>query len=286
MKKLFGGINLTWKKLILFAVITALYTGVMNILPITDNTSFRDIAVYLDCWIIFGTIIICNSKSPVDSALKCFVFFLISQPLIYLIQVPFSHMGWIIFIYYKYWFIWTLACLPMGFIGYYIKKDNILSILIILPPLFLLSMQGVDYVSKCMDSFPHHLLSAILCFAFVIIIIFNVLSKKINKILALLLVIISTFVYLVLKGGLFSFEFDTVRSLKEYNLEGEAEITMFSGSLEGDAILIEYDDSYNIRLIGKNNGKYDFTVEDKAGNSYSFIYYYDKEQKTVVLEER
>ena len=60
---------------------------------------------------------------------------------------------------------------------------------------------------------------------------------------------------------------------------------MFSGSLEGDAILIEYDDSYNIRLIGRNNGKYNFTVEDETGKTYSFIYYY-KEQKTVVLEER
>ena len=126
MKKLFGGINLTWKKLILFAVIAGIYTAVMAIIPFTENTSFRDIATYFEWWILFGIIIICNSKSPLDSALKCFVFFLISQPLVYLVQVPFSSMGWNIFSYYKYWFIWTLACLPMGYIGYYIKKNNIL----------------------------------------------------------------------------------------------------------------------------------------------------------------
>ena len=113
MKNLFGEIDLTWKKLIIFAIIAGVYTAVMEILPIIADTSFRDIAVYLEWWILFGIIIICNSKSPKDSALKCFVFFLISQPLIYLIQVPFSSMGFGLFKYYRYWFIWTLACLPM-----------------------------------------------------------------------------------------------------------------------------------------------------------------------------
>ncbi len=41
-----------------------------------------------------------------------FFFFLISQPLIYLLQVPFSSMGFELFIYYKYWFIWTLLTIP------------------------------------------------------------------------------------------------------------------------------------------------------------------------------
>ena len=31
MKKLFGGINLTWKKLIIFAVIAGAYTAIMAI---------------------------------------------------------------------------------------------------------------------------------------------------------------------------------------------------------------------------------------------------------------
>ena len=43
IKKLFGGIDLTWKKLVIFAVIAAVYTAAMAIIPITNNTSFRDI---------------------------------------------------------------------------------------------------------------------------------------------------------------------------------------------------------------------------------------------------
>ena len=104
MKKLFGEINLTWKKLIVFSVLAGVYTAVMTLIPATKDTSFRDIAISFECWILFGIIIICNSKSPLDSALKCFIFFLISQPLVYLIQVPFSSIGWRLFVYYKYWF--------------------------------------------------------------------------------------------------------------------------------------------------------------------------------------
>lgn len=96
-------INLTWKKLIIFAVVAGVYTAIMAILPFTKETSFRDIAIMFEWWIFFGIIIITNSKSPLDSGLKCFVFFLISQPLVYLLQVPFSSMG--------------LAIIDIGFIG-------------------------------------------------------------------------------------------------------------------------------------------------------------------------
>lgn len=164
---------MTWKKLIIFAIIAGVYTAVMAILPITADTSFRDIAVYLEWWILFGIIIICNSKSPKDSALKCFVFFLISQPLIYLIQVPFSSMGFGLFKYYRYWFIWTLACLPMGFIGYYIKKKNIISMIILLPMLLLLAYMGFGYFISMISNFPHHLLSFIACFFIIIMVVLN-----------------------------------------------------------------------------------------------------------------
>ena len=48
IKKLFGGIDLTWKKLIIFAIATAVYTALMAIIPITKDTSFRDIAATLE----------------------------------------------------------------------------------------------------------------------------------------------------------------------------------------------------------------------------------------------
>ncbi len=78
VKKLFGGIDLTWKKLIVLAITVGVYTGVIAMIPIFKNTSFADITISFEVWILFGIFIIMNSKSAKDSALKCFIFFLIS----------------------------------------------------------------------------------------------------------------------------------------------------------------------------------------------------------------
>ena len=139
IKKIFGEINITWLKLIISAIMVGIYTALMALIPTLKYTSFHDITVTFEVWILFGIIIIMNSKSAVDSALKCFVFFLISQPLVYLIQVPFNSLGFELFIYYKYWFIWTLLTIPMGFIGYYMKNDKWWGILILTPMLLFLS---------------------------------------------------------------------------------------------------------------------------------------------------
>ena len=116
MKKIFGEVDLTWKRLIICAVLIGISVGLLNSVPFLFDTTITDIATYFDFWIFCGIFIIMNSKSNKEAALKCFVFFLISQPLIYLAEVPFNRMGWGIFVYYKPWFIWTLLTIPMGYI--------------------------------------------------------------------------------------------------------------------------------------------------------------------------
>ena len=196
IKKLFGGINLTWKKLILFAVMAGVYTAIMAILPITRNTSFEDITVYFEVWILFGIIIIMNSNSPKDSALKCFVFFLISQPLVYLLQVPFSALGWGIFGFYRYWFIWTLLTIPMGYIGYYMKLDKWWGLLILTPILLLLGYHYANYLGRVIFFFPRHLLSALFCFASILLypqVIFNDKKvKSIGLVISILILLLSS----------------------------------------------------------------------------------------------
>ena len=91
LKILFGEINLTWIKLIIFSIIAGAYTALMALLPLAKDTSFADITISFEVWILFGILIIMNSKSALDSGLKCFVFFLISQPLVYLIQDAINH---------------------------------------------------------------------------------------------------------------------------------------------------------------------------------------------------
>ena len=154
LKKLFGGINLTWPKLIVSAIAAGILTAVIAMIPELRYTSFNAITVTLEVWILFGIIIIMNSRSDIDSALKCFVFFLISQPLVYLIQVPFNAYGWGIFTYYRYWFIWTLLCLPMGYIGYYMKKGKWWGYLILLPMIVLTGYSYQTYFSDFLFYIP------------------------------------------------------------------------------------------------------------------------------------
>ena len=289
MKKLFGEIDLTWKKLIIFAIIIAIYTATMAIIPITKDTSFRDIAATLEWWILFGIIIISNSKSPKDSALKCFVFFLISQPLIYLIQVPFSWQGWHLFSFYKYWFIWTLLTIPMGYIGYYIKKDNIISIIILLPMLILLSILGVGFFSSTIEKFPHHILSGIFCFTAIILIILGVLNKKKNIIISFAIIILFTIGYILISNGIL---FDTYKkyevyeNLNKYNitLSDEYYISGFFSTEQGSAEIIKKDGKYVLKLTGIKNTTYKFGISRENDKQLRFEYHFDDDGKLVLKQ--
>lgn len=283
MKKLFGEIDLTWKKIILFAIVAGVYTALMALIPITKDTSFRDISIQFEWWILFGILIICNSKSPLDSSLKCFVFFLISQPLVYLLQVPFSYMGWKLFGYYRYWFIWTLLTIPMGFIGYYIKKKNVISLIILLPILFLLVFLGLGYFTSVIENFPHHLLSCIFCFATIIMVVINIFDDLKMKISAFIVIVLFLVVYLFFKGGIYS-QYENILGLNKYDFNGNIMITEFSGTKGGKAEIVSSTDPYSIKVGVRRGSKNKFTITDESHREYYFECYYDETEKTIVLK--
>ena len=161
--KLYGGLTMRWPVVIAFAVCAAVVTAVFLIVPLFKDTSFARMGVTFEAWIFFAVIIMANCKKPLESALKVFVFFLISQPLIYLLQVPFSWMGWGLFGYYRYWFIWTLLTFPMALIGWYITKKDWLALLILAPVLFLLTHDYVSAFSDTLHHFPRLLVTALFC---------------------------------------------------------------------------------------------------------------------------
>lgn len=86
MKKLFaalGTLPMTWPVVCAFAAIIGIYVGVINQIPILYDTSFRDIAVTYEWWVLFALLIVSNCKSAREAGMKCLVFFLISQPIIH-----------------------------------------------------------------------------------------------------------------------------------------------------------------------------------------------------------
>ena len=199
MKKIFGEINLTWKKLIIFAICSGVYTAVMAMLPALKNTSFRDLTETFEVWILFAILIIMNSTSAKDSALKCFMFFLISQPLVYLVQDIINRSN-LFMTYYKFWLLWTIACLPMGFIGYYMKKDKYWGLAILMPVLLLLGFMLNRYLSEMLFYFPRHLLTTVFCITTLILyplVIFrNRKVKTIGLIISSLIVVAMIFLSL------------------------------------------------------------------------------------------
>ena len=184
--KLFGGINLTWLGVILYAVGTAILTTIFLVVPVFKDTSFVRMGETLEAWIFFAVIIIANAKSPLDSALKTFVFFLISQPLIYLLQVPFTWQGWGIFQYYKHWFILTLCTFPAAYIGWYIRKKNWLSLLILMPVLILLAYICEDGLKHVIHQFPNLLIMVAFCILQVILYLYTFTEKIWQKIIGAL----------------------------------------------------------------------------------------------------
>ena len=82
MKKIsaaFGGLPMTWPIVCGFAVIIGIYVGVINQIPILHDTSFQDVAVTLEWWVLFAVLIVSNCKSAREAGLKCLVFFLINK---------------------------------------------------------------------------------------------------------------------------------------------------------------------------------------------------------------
>ena len=161
--RIFGGVPMGWPVVLLLAVGTAILTVVFLLFPVFQNTSFERMGVHLEAWIFFAVVIMSNCRRPLESACKTFVFFLVSQPLIYLLQVPFSALGWGLFRFYKTWFVWTLLTFPMACVGWYITRRNTLSLLILLPVLCLLAYPGAESLQTAARHPPRLLVTALFC---------------------------------------------------------------------------------------------------------------------------
>lgn len=280
IKKLFGGINLTWPKLIIAAVAAGVLTAAIAIIPIFRYTSFSAITVTFEVWILFGVLIIMNSKSNLDSALKCFVFFLISQPLVYLLQVPFSWQGWGLFGYYSYWFIWTILCFPMGFVGYWMKKDKWWGYLILLPMLVLTAYSYLTYFSDFLFSMPRYLLISLFCACALIfypVVIFD--NKKIKTVGAALgcAAVIAMTVLCFLKPPVYST--DIMSNGEEYRFDDSYTVSL-ADDRYGD-VAIRYEESlqdYLLHADFKRSGDTVLTVVSPTGEKTEYDLHIERDR--------
>ena len=266
MKKSLTDLQLTWKKTIIFAVLAGVYTGVVALIPALKDTSLQDISISFECWIFFGVLIIMNSESRADSALKCFVFFLISQPLVYLVQVPFNPEGFGLFRYYKPWLRWTLLTLPMGYLGCYMKRGGWIALLILSPILLFLGVHVHSFLGEVVSFFPNHLLSLLFCvstmFFYVSVIVTGKGEKKAGY--ALCALILAACLALTFVRG--SLHYETTLKYSDEELY--------------------FDDSYRVSLADDAYGKVAIGTEDFDGvEVYCITAEFTKTGETMMILE-
>lgn len=264
LEKLYGGLPMGWPVVILLAVGAAVLTTVFLVVPAFKGTSFERMGVYLEAWFVPAILIMVNSEKPLESALKTFVFFLISQPLIYLMQVPFTTLGWGIFMFYKRWFLMTLVTFPMAFVGWYITKRNWLSVLIFAPVLAFLGYTAY----KCAAGNPAYLLAAVFCALQIIVYVLAFFPGVLQKIVGLAIPVIVAVVL--------SF------TMTHVDLTGEEPLPENPSFSEDAVMLMDWNETFNIQLIDPQTGKVYFHASDYGTISFAVqdgdtVYHYTLE---------
>lgn len=284
LRELFYEKNITWKKLIIYSVVIAIISALCIRLPFIKDTSISDISVTFDLWIIFALIIILNSKNVKDAILKTFVFFLISQPLIYLFEslydCLFNNMGFIetfkLYInnYYIHgpWLLLTFLVIPGSYIAYLIKKDNIISSLVLSVASSYYCYIFVSYLFS-----QYHYLSAIFCLLMVIILPLILFKNKKNKLICYLVNIIAIIVTIIIcinnnktpivSNELIDFDYE----IKEVSI------------LDEDVVSYQIDDKTLDVKSGIKVGETKLIVTDINDNIYEYNVILNHDEFSVIL---
>lgn len=274
LHKLFFEQKMTWKKAIIFAILSAILAAAVLQLPGIRSTSISYIGVTLDCWILFALIIIMNCKKPLEAGLKTFVFFLISQPLIYLMQIPFIENGWQNFIFnYPRWAVWTVLCFPGAMIAWFVKKGKWYSALILSVATGFLACVCIYYLRNCLRNFPHELAAMLFCAALAVVLILALLKNRTNRLIAGAITLLVAVVTAVM---LFCFSSAPMMSA-DFNGLLDKDHTWQVVSQEGNVgtVTVE-DDGCTLDVSATAYGEQEVTVENENGETVTLILTYDK----------
>lgn len=259
---LFGGLPMSWKAVILYALGCAVVTAVFLIVPVFENTSFHRMGETMEAWIFFAVVIMANCGTPMDAARKTFVFFLISQPLIYLFQVPFSWQGWNLFTYYQYWFLWTLLTFPMAYVGWYIRKRNWLSLLILTP--VLLALAG--YALGAFRHFPLRLVTAVFCLAQILLYLYAFTSDFRQKLAGLAVSLAAAAGILLLTPGV---DLNATVFLPDNPVLTESAVVTVEDAAAAEVSLAAAGADSMIRIHATRYGVTSMTIQD-GGREYRY----------------
>ena len=267
--------------MIFTSIVIGLMVGIFMRIPFFKGTSFQDVGIYYDMWIILAIFIIFNAKSLKEAIAKCFVFFLITQPLIYfselLIDVVLYHKEFnslFKLYFYNYyiknnWLLLTFLTIPGSAIAYQVKKQNILSSLILCIATSFLAYRGISsFINLIMYGFPKHLLNSLLCLFFAYSLVFTLLDSKKNRLIGLLIVSVTLVV-----SAIFTIHSISTPAYISTFIENEDNIRFVNYDLDNydvASISIEDEGYYVSVMSGNKIGNATLTLYDEDNNKYEF----------------
>ncbi len=237
MKKLthlFTQTEMSWKKTLILAVVFGIVPGVLMIPEILKGTSLQSPGITFEFWIFMAMLIILNCRRPLEAGLKTFVFFLISQPLIYLVQVPFSPLHWQLFEYYPRWGIYTLCTLPGGMLAWHTKKGNLVSVLILSVANAILCYELPDLAVSIVKRFPYMTVTALFIIAELVFFVWLLIKDGKLRIAAFAIIAVMTAACFIFR----SIDDKSVQQTVEIELEGEAPLEVLT-EYEGTGVSID-----------------------------------------------
>lgn len=271
LTKLYGGLNMSWITVLLLALGSAVVTAIFLVAPVFKDTSFEQMGVTMEAWIFLAVLIMVNCKSPLEAACKVFVFFLVSQPLIYLFQVPFSWQGWGLFSYYPRWFVLTLATFPASWVGWFIRKRDWRSALILFPVMLLLGVHGASFFQTAAQRFPQFLLAGLFCLGQMVLYAVLFLPKPALWLTGAVLPAVIVLVYTLAQPPLsLNVTYDLDEAFSE-----EAVLTVSDGDMARIQLIDPAEGT--LYLYVHKYGTTTLTVTDgETVNTYTLHVYYDK----------
>lgn len=192
LERLFGGLKMKWGGVLLFALLAGVYTGAVMLVPALKETSFQDIGISYEWWVVFAVIVAVNCRKCTGAAAKCFVFFLVSQPVVYLVQVLAGTLSFDLAksFYLNTWLPMTVLTLPGGLIAFFSKKQNMLGAAVLGLGNTIEAVMGAAYAVSAYADFPHHLLSALFSFASIVVMSLCIQKKAKCRAAALLIPVV------------------------------------------------------------------------------------------------
>lgn len=284
---------LSWGFVVLFSLVVGVVVGVLDCIPVLKDTSFTDPALTFDVWIPLAIFVVLGGKNTLDAALKCFVFFLVSQPVIYLVEIACDYFvggGVLSELFHQYfvvyyigagWLWWTVLTIPGGAIAYQVKRDNLLAAVILAVATGGLAGLGInDLFNVLPGSFPRHLLSTIFCFGMAFALCFIVLKKKQPRIVA---VIITAVAALAVAAMFLFFSGKPVESIQTYDL---GEKTAVSCEVQDKAVALAELNDQNSLVIQTSEaiGNTVITVTYDDGSTADFLVTVDSHN--MLIEEQ